>query len=98
MKAHITGPACAPRHNQPTTATAANVARPRYQRHVRAPHALFAAPVDLLTLVIADAIKRKAQAEIQRPALHDAYEMPVSRDRNGERDADIRRREFDEMD
>lgn len=36
-----------------------------------------AAPVDLSTLVIADALKRKAQAEIQRDTLRDAlYEMP----------------------
>ncbi|WP_027798495.1 hypothetical protein [Paraburkholderia dilworthii] len=98
MKAHITGPACAPRHDQPITECTANAVRLHYRRHVRA-RALFAAPpVDLLTLVIAEAAKRKAQAEIQRPALRDAYEMPVSHERNCDRDADIRRREYGESD
>ncbi|REE21953.1 MULTISPECIES: hypothetical protein [unclassified Paraburkholderia] len=62
-----------------------------YQRHIAAPRALFAAaPVDLTTLVIAEAIKRRAQAEIQREALRDSvYEMPVSQERNYERGADI---------
>ena len=99
MKAHITGPACAPRHDQPITACTENAVRLRYQRYVGARPALFAAPpVDLLTLVIAEAAKRKAQAEIQRPALRDAYEMPVSHERNCDRDADIRRREYGESD
>lgn len=63
-----------------------------YQRHVAVPRALFTAPPpDLLTLVIAEAIKRKAQAEIQREALSEAmYEMPVSPERNHDRGADIR--------
>jgi hypothetical protein len=43
-------------------------------------------------------MKRKAQAEIQRPELRDAYEMPVSRERNADRDADISEREYDESD
>ncbi|HEX7933246.1 MAG TPA: hypothetical protein VF573_09245 [Paraburkholderia sp.] len=99
MKATISGPACAPRHDQPATARDTKVARLRYQLHVGPQRAWFATPsVDLLTLVIADAIKRKTQAEIQRPALHDAYETPVPRDRNGERDEDIRRRESDDAD
>ncbi|ASW01120.1 hypothetical protein [Paraburkholderia aromaticivorans] len=69
-----------------------------YQRHIAAPRALFAAPpADLLTLVIAEAVKRKAQAEIQREALRDAmYEMPVSPERNHDRGADIRPCDSDE--
>ncbi|EIF34275.1 hypothetical protein BCh11DRAFT_02075 [Burkholderia sp. Ch1-1] len=63
-----------------------------YRRHSAAPRALFAAPsADLLTLVIAEALKRKAQAEIQREALREAmYEMPVSPERHRDRGADIR--------
>jgi hypothetical protein len=57
---------------------------------------LAAPPADLLTLVIADALKRKTQVEIQRSELRDAYEMPVPRDGNRDRDADIRRRESEE--
>ncbi|HZZ14201.1 MAG TPA: hypothetical protein VFE79_26215 [Paraburkholderia sp.] len=62
-----------------------------WRRRVAQSRALFAAPpADLLTLVIADAIKRKAQAEIQRDALRDAmYEMPVSSERQRERGADM---------
>jgi len=69
-----------------------------YQRHIAAPRALFAAPpVDLTTLVIAEAIKRRAQAEIQREALRDSvYEMPVSRERNYERGADVDPSDADE--
>jgi hypothetical protein len=69
-----------------------------YRRHSAAPRALFAAPpVDLTTLVIAEAIKRRAQAEMQREALRDAaYEMPVSRERNYERGADIQPSDADE--
>ena len=59
-----------------------------YQRHIAAPRALFATPpVDLPTLVIAEAIKR-AQAELQREELRDSvYEMPVSQERNNGRGA-----------
>lgn len=65
-----------------------------YRRHSAAPRALFAAPpVDLTTLVIAEAIKRRAQAEMQREA---AYEIPVSRERNYERGADIQPSDADE--
>ncbi|MEZ0604030.1 hypothetical protein ACAX43_18000 [Paraburkholderia sp. IW21] len=62
-----------------------------YERHVAAPRAVFAAPsVDLRTLVIAEAMKRKAQAEIQRDVLRDAtYEIPVSPERGHDRGADI---------
>lgn len=80
-----------------------------YRRYVAAsPRALFAAPpVDLLTLVVAEALKRKAQAEIQRDGLRDAaYEMPVSpewerdgarkREREQERDRRIQPSDFDE--
>jgi hypothetical protein len=59
-----------------------------YRRHLAAARKLFAAPtVDLTTLVIAQEIKRKAQAERQREVLRDTayqYDMPVSRDRNNE--------------
>jgi hypothetical protein len=59
----------------------------RYRRHVAAPAALFAAPApDLLTLVIAGELKRRAQAELQRDELRDAvYETPVQRERSPER-------------
>lgn len=69
-----------------------------YRRHLAAPRALFATPpVDLTTLVIAEAIRRRAQAEIQREALRDwAYEMPVSQERNYERGADIHPSDSDE--
>ncbi|MFM0736180.1 hypothetical protein PQQ51_02890 [Paraburkholderia xenovorans] len=62
-----------------------------WQRCHAAPRALFATPpVDLQTLVIADAIKRKAQQELQREALRDAmYEIPASSERDRERGADI---------
>ncbi|RKF46117.1 hypothetical protein [Paraburkholderia fungorum] len=62
-----------------------------YQRHVARPLPLFAAPsADLLTLVIAEAIKRKAQAEIQRDVLRESiYEIPVAPERNRDRGADI---------
>jgi hypothetical protein len=69
-----------------------------YQRHIAAPRALFAVPpIDLTALVIAEAIKRKAQAELQREALRDSvYEMPVSRDKNYDRDADVHPSDADE--
>lgn len=69
-----------------------------YRRHVAAPRALFAAPqADLLTLVIADAIKRKAQAEIQRDALREAlYEMPAPQDHGHDRRPDLHPSDFDE--
>ncbi|AXF17055.1 hypothetical protein [Paraburkholderia caledonica] len=99
MKTHVIVPVCRARHDHPATARTAEVIRLRYRAHVGAPRGLFAAPpADLLTLVIADAMKRKAQAEIQRPELRDAYEMPVSRERNADRDADISQREYDESD
>ncbi|MDR6417994.1 hypothetical protein [Paraburkholderia phenoliruptrix] len=63
--------------------------RLRYRAYVGARRAWFAAPpVDLMTLVIADAIKRRAQAEIQRPALRDAYELPVAQERDAGCDAE----------
>ncbi|MFM0339644.1 hypothetical protein [Paraburkholderia fungorum] len=69
-----------------------------YQRHVAAPRALFATPpVDLQTLVIAEAIKRRAQAEIQGSELRDAlYEMPGALERGNERGADISPRDPDD--
>lgn len=61
-----------------------------WRRHISASRKLFAAPtVDLTTLVIAEEIRRKAQAERQREMLRDTayqYDMPVSRERNNERD------------
>lgn len=83
---------------QPVRQTAERLAGTVYRRQAAAPRALFAAPpADLLTLVIADAIKRKAQAEIQRDALREAmYEMPVSQERNHDRGADIRPSDSDE--
>jgi hypothetical protein len=62
-----------------------------YRRHFARQQPWFAAPsADLLTLVIAEAIKRKAQAEIQRDVLRDGiYEMPVSSERGQDRGADI---------
>lgn len=61
-----------------------------YRRLRAGPRPLFAAPPpDLLSLVIAEAIKRKAQAEIQREGLRDAlFEMPVMPERDQERGAD----------
>lgn len=71
--------------------TAAHGAVLSYQRLVAGPRALFAAPpVDLLTLVIAEAMKRKAQPEIQREVLRDMiYEIPSSPERGYERGADV---------
>ena len=58
--------------------------------HVAASRQLFAAPpVDLTTLVIAEEIRRKAQAELQREVLRDTayrYDMPVRQERNNEHD------------
>ena len=61
-----------------------------YRRHFARQQPLFAAPsADLLTLVIAEAIKRKAQPEIQHDVLRDAiYELPVSPERGQNRGAD----------
>jgi hypothetical protein len=58
-----------------------------YRRLVARPRTVFAAPApDLLTLVIAEAIKRKAQAEIQREGLRDSvFEMPVAPERREDR-------------
>ena len=62
--------------------TTAHGARLCYRRRFARQRTLFAAPpVDLLTLVIAEAMKRKAQPEIQRDVLRDAvFEIPVSRE------------------
>ena len=70
----------------------------RYQRHVAPPRALFATPsIDLQTLVIADALKRKAQAEIQREALRDAmFEMPASPEWTRDREAGIQPSDFED--
>jgi len=80
---------------KPAAVRAAGVSRARglaYRRHVVASRARFfgearVASVDLLTLVVADALKRKAQAEIRRDLLRDAlYEMPPARERQAEPD------------
>nr|WP_236721114.1 hypothetical protein [Paraburkholderia phytofirmans] len=66
-------------------------AGPSYRRLFAPQRPLFAAPsADLLNLVIAEAMKRKAQAEIQRDVLREAiYEIPVLRERGHDRAADI---------
>lgn len=88
MKKLICEPAAAARLDQQAAAGATGLS---YRRHVSAKRALFAAPpVDLLTLVVAEAVRRKAQAEIQREALRDAvYEMPVPSERNHDGGAQI---------
>jgi hypothetical protein len=70
-----------------------------YRPHVTAPRrVLFAAPpVDPLTLIVAEALRRKARAEVQRDGLRDAvYEMPVPADRQRECDVQIPSFEDDE--
>jgi hypothetical protein len=86
---------------RPDPFPSAGAAGVSYRRRVAARRrALFAAsPVDVMTLVVAEALRRKAQAEIRRDALRDAlYEMPASPERNSghERDAQIRPAEVDE--
>ncbi|WP_236002128.1 hypothetical protein [Paraburkholderia elongata] len=78
--------------------TTAHGAGLTYQRHFARQRPLFAAPsADLLTLVIAEAMKRKAQAEIQRDVLRETiYEIPVSPERGRDRTADIYRSDPDE--
>lgn|GEM_PF-1827457 len=80
---------------KPAAVRAAGVSRARglvWRRHVVASRARFFAEarvssVDLLTLVVADALRRKAQAEIRRDLLRDAlYEMPPACGRQAERD------------
>jgi hypothetical protein len=95
MTRQIIKPAGAARSDRPISAQSAGLS---YQRRSAAPRALFAAPTaDLLTLVIADAIKRRAQAEIQREVLRDsAYEMPVARERNYQHGADLHPFDSDE--
>jgi hypothetical protein len=73
-----------------------------YRRHVAASRARFFAqmagtPVDLLTLVVAEALERRAQAEMRRDLLRDAlYDMPAGAERgtahrrdDDEADADV---------
>ena len=66
--------------------------RLRYRRFDGTQAALFAAPPpDLLELVIAESLKRCAQAEYGRDALRDAlYEMPAPRENNEEHATRIR--------
>ena len=71
-----------------------------YRRHVAGSRALFAsASVDLQTLVIAEAMRRKAQAELQQEAQREAayaYEMPVSPGQNHDRGERIQPIDFDD--
>ncbi|CAE6723596.1 hypothetical protein [Paraburkholderia domus] len=71
--------------------TTAHGAGLSYRRHLARQRTVFAAPApDLLTLVIAEAMKRKAQAEIQRDGLRDArVEMPMSPERSYDRSPEI---------
>ncbi|MEM5298258.1 hypothetical protein VSR82_28515 [Burkholderia sp. JPY481] len=70
-----------------------------YRRYVAASRARFfaqaaGASVDLLTLVVAEALERRAQAEIRRGVLRDAlYERPVRAERSA-----AHRRDDDEND
>ncbi len=95
MNQQIIKPAAAARLDRQIAARPAGVT---YVRQVAAPRALFATPpADLLTLVIAEALKRRAQPEIQREALRDArFEMPVPPDRDDGHAPDIRPSAFDE--
>ncbi|MFM0047002.1 hypothetical protein PQR05_31375 [Paraburkholderia sediminicola] len=83
----ISKPAAA-RLDYDTTAHGAGLC---YRRHFARQRTLFAAPsADLLTLVIAEAMKRKAQPEIQREVLRDAvFEIPVSPEPEHDRGMDI---------
>ncbi|WP_233854466.1 hypothetical protein [Paraburkholderia sp. HD33-4] len=70
-----------------------------YRRYVAASRARFFAQsagssVDLLTLVVAEALERRAQAEIRRGVLRDAlYDMPARAERSA-----AHRRDDDEAD
>lgn len=70
-----------------------------YRRYVAASRARFVAQaaessVDLLALVVAETLERRAQAELRRAVLRDAlYEMPVLADRSA-----AHRRDEDEND
>lgn len=85
----LTGTTLGRRLDQQAAPGIARTGSIEYRRHVSASSTLFATPpVDLTTLVIAQEIKRKAQAERQRDVLRDTayqYDMPVSRERNDER-------------
>jgi hypothetical protein len=99
MKKTISVPGAAVRPDQRGVVGATGLS---YRPDVAAPRrALFAVPVDLQTLVIAEALRRKAQAEIQRDGLRDArYEMPVpaerQRERERERESDLRIPSFED--
>jgi hypothetical protein len=85
MKKLICEPAVAVRSDHRSIAGATGLSWRGYVAVV--PRARFATPpVDLVTLVVAEALKRKAQAEIQRDRLRDAlYEMPAPDERQHER-------------
>lgn len=95
MKTQTSKPVAAARLDRGINARADALSWRRLQN---APRALFAAPPpDLLTLVIADQIKRRAQAEIQRDALREAlYDMPVRPERHEERGTDVYPSDADE--
>jgi hypothetical protein len=65
-----------------------------YRRYVAASRARFFAQsagtsVDLLTLLVAEALERRAQAELRRDMLRDAlYDMPARADRGAARQRD----------
>jgi hypothetical protein len=71
-----------------------------YRAHVADSRTLIASrSVDLHTLVIAEAIRRKTQAELQREAQREAafaYEMPVQPEQNHDRVERILPIDFDE--
>lgn len=81
MKKQIIQPDAARRLDRQATVRATGLS---YQRCFVAARPLFATPPpDLLTLVIAETIRRKAQVEREREGLRDAlYDMPVSHERN----------------
>ncbi|OLL28530.1 hypothetical protein BTH42_27640 [Burkholderia sp. SRS-W-2-2016] len=72
----------------PASPAAAGATALGYRRHVAASRARFfaqsaASSVDLLALVVADALRRKSQAELRHELLRDAlYEMPPRRPRD----------------
>jgi hypothetical protein len=103
MNRTISKPAASLRLDQQVANGATGAGEFCWRPHVAASRRLFAAPpVDLTTLVIAQEIRRKEQAERQREVLRDsayAYEMPVRQERNRtqdpERDARIHPADFD---
>ncbi|WP_206002395.1 hypothetical protein [Paraburkholderia antibiotica] len=83
----VPGTASAPADTRTATDTMTNTPALIYRRCPATSGARFfgqsaAASVDLLTLVVADTLRRNAQAEIQRDVLRDAlYDLPMQRRR-----------------